>query len=113
MPIYEYACPDCQTEFELMQRIGAEPPPCTKCGGTRVSKMMSRTSFVLKGGGWYKDGYTGASNQKGDAKPAAEGGGDAPAVTADKPATPAAPAAPAAPSAPAAAPSAPSTSSAS
>jgi putative FmdB family regulatory protein len=73
MPIYEYQCPDCSGEFELMQKVGAEAPPCPKCGGTKTARMLSRTSFVLKGGGWYKDGYSGTSNQKGgsSAAPAA------------------------------------------
>lgn len=65
MPIYEYGCEACGNEFELMQRIGADAPPCPSCGGG-VQKRVSRTSFQLKGGGWYKDGYSGKSNQKGD-----------------------------------------------
>jgi putative FmdB family regulatory protein len=58
MPIYEYSCDACDHVFELLQRVGAEPPEaCPDCGEPRVRKLVSSTSFVLKGGGWYKDGY--------------------------------------------------------
>lgn len=63
MPIYEYGCVECGEEFEELQKVGATPPPCPSCTSENVSKKMSRTSFVLKGKGWYKDGYTGASNR--------------------------------------------------
>lgn len=99
MPIYEYQCPDCGNDFELMQKIGAEAPACGRCGGTQVAKKVSRTSFVLKGGGWYKDGYSGASNQK--------GGGSAGAASESS--TPKSEPAPKTESAPASAPAAPST----
>ncbi|MFH1831162.1 MAG: zinc ribbon domain-containing protein [Pseudomonadota bacterium] len=57
MPIYEYNCKSCGKRFECMQKI-SEPPiaPCPKCGGT-ADRIISKTSFLLKGGGWYKDGY--------------------------------------------------------
>ncbi|MFA4875320.1 MAG: zinc ribbon domain-containing protein [bacterium] len=57
MPIYEYNCKSCGNQFECMQRI-TEPPiaPCPKCGST-ADRIISMTSFALKGGGWYKDGY--------------------------------------------------------
>ncbi len=58
MPIYEYRCAGCGHEFELLQRISAPPPDtCESCGEGPLSKLISRTSFVLKGGGWYKDHY--------------------------------------------------------
>ena len=57
MPIYEYRCAKCGNEFDALQKVGAAPPPCDACGGAEVSKLVSRASFVLKGGGWYKDGY--------------------------------------------------------
>jgi putative FmdB family regulatory protein len=57
MPIYEYRCVDCGTEFEEWQKI-TEPPvdKCKKCGG-RASRLISHTSFVLKGTGWYVTDY--------------------------------------------------------
>ena len=58
MPIYEYRCPDCGHEFEVMQRMSEDPiKVCPKCSASNVGKLISRTSFVLKGGGWYKDHY--------------------------------------------------------
>lgn len=73
MPIYEYRCQDCGHQFERRMKMSDDNPPCPKpdphhdyqtdgtyepapCGGETV-KQISRTSFVLKGGGWAKDGY--------------------------------------------------------
>jgi putative FmdB family regulatory protein len=63
MPIYEYRCPKCGT-FETMQRI-TEPSlkRCPTCK-SKVERMMSRTSFVLKGSGWYATDYARAGNAK-------------------------------------------------
>ena len=58
MPIYEYRCPACGHEFEKLQRMSDDPiRDCPECSGSQVKKLISRTSFVLKGGGWYKDHY--------------------------------------------------------
>jgi putative FmdB family regulatory protein len=58
VPIYEYQCPDCGHEFEQLQKISEEPiRECPNCHQIRVKKRVSQTSFVLKGGGWYKDHY--------------------------------------------------------
>ncbi len=67
MPIYEYMCQKCEHRFEVMQRITDEPLttcPLEECsdkehGKGELKKMISQTSFSLKGGGWYKDGYSG------------------------------------------------------
>ncbi len=63
MPIYEYHCGKCEKHFEVMQKI-SEPPiaPCPKCGAT-ADRIISLTSFSLKGGGWYKDGYASGHNK--------------------------------------------------
>jgi putative FmdB family regulatory protein len=57
MPVYEYQCSDCHTVFEVQQKL-TEPPldTCPQCSGP-VRKLVSMTSFQLKGGGWYSDGY--------------------------------------------------------
>ena len=71
MPIYEYLCEKCQHEFEREQRIKDAPvKTCPKCRSRRVKRLISQTSFVLKGGGWYADGY---GDKK---KPAKKEGGD-------------------------------------
>lgn len=61
MPIYEYDCPKCGT-FEVSQKM-SEPALTThdSCGEP-VTRRISVTSFALKGGGWYADGY--ASSKK-------------------------------------------------
>jgi putative FmdB family regulatory protein len=57
MPIYEYECESCRQIFETNQRI-TDPPltECPECHGT-LHKLISRTSFQLKGTGWYATDY--------------------------------------------------------
>lgn len=57
MPIYEYICQKCGQDIEVIQKF-SDPPlkKCEACGG-RLEKKLSLTSFQLKGGGWYADGY--------------------------------------------------------
>lgn len=60
MPIYEYYCDACGHEFEVMQKISDKPiRKCEKCGRLKVKKKVSRTTFVLKGSGWYVTDYGG------------------------------------------------------
>ena len=77
MPIYEYACAKCESEFEVEQRITEDPiKTCPKCRSRKVKRLISRTSFVLKGGGWYSDLYSsnGKANDKTEGK--GESGGE-------------------------------------
>lgn len=81
MPMYEYQCSKCEVVSEEMQKFSDSPlTDCEKCGakGT-LSKLISKSSFALKGTGWYTTDY------KRKAAPAA-----ATTPTADTP-TPAAP----------------------
>jgi putative FmdB family regulatory protein len=56
MPVYEYECQKCGT-FETTQRITEEPlSKCPSCKG-KVKKLISNTSFQLKGTGWYVTDY--------------------------------------------------------
>ena len=65
MPIYEYLCEKCEHEFEREQRITADPiKTCPECKSRRVKKLISQTSFVLKGGGWYNDLYSSAKKEE-------------------------------------------------
>ncbi|MDD3249163.1 MAG: zinc ribbon domain-containing protein [Smithellaceae bacterium] len=59
MPIYEYRCKKCGKQFEAFQGI-SEPDlkTCKFCRG-KVQKMMSLSSFSLKGTGWYATDYKG------------------------------------------------------
>ena len=69
MPIYEYACGGCGNEFETEQRITEDPvKTCPRCRSRKVKRLISQTSFLLKGGGWYADLY---SSKSGKDKPAA------------------------------------------
>ncbi len=65
MPIYEYRCPKCGT-FETTQRI-TEPAlkRCPTCK-SKVERMISATSFVLKGSGWYATDYARSGSAKSD-----------------------------------------------
>ena len=57
MPIYEYGCTECGKHIEAFQKVSDDPlSECPECGG-ELSKLISNSSFVLKGGGWYADGY--------------------------------------------------------
>jgi len=56
MPIYEYQCPKCGV-FEVTQRITESPlRKCPTCKA-KVERIISATSFVLKGSGWYATDY--------------------------------------------------------
>jgi putative FmdB family regulatory protein len=71
MPIYEYQCQKCGT-FELTQRITDKPlGKCPTCKG-KVKKLISNTSFQLKGTGWYITDY--ARKDKGGAEKSASTG---------------------------------------
>ena len=75
MPVYEYACEKCGHEFEAQQRITDDPiKTCPVCKARKVKRLISQTSFVLKGGGWYADLYS--SKGKSD-RPEAKGEGSA------------------------------------
>lgn len=57
MPIYEYKCTACSHEFQAMQKFSDAPVhQCPTCGSP-VKKLISRSSFHLKGTGWYLTDY--------------------------------------------------------
>ncbi len=57
MPIYEYECLKCGDVHEAFQKFNDAPlSTCSKCGGD-LRKIISNTSFILKGTGWYKTDY--------------------------------------------------------
>lgn len=58
MPIYEYQCPKCGKVFEEWAKSSEahKDAKCPVCG-TPSPRIMSRTSFVLKGDGWYVSDY--------------------------------------------------------
>jgi len=68
MPIYEYGCTKCGKTHEIMQKFSDAPlSKCPDCGG-KVRKMISNTSFVLKGTGWYATDYASGKASSGENK---------------------------------------------
>lgn len=64
MPVYEYECLSCGQIHEVTQRFSDDPLiECPDCKGA-VRKLISRTSFVLKGSGWYKTDYASNNGKK-------------------------------------------------
>jgi len=60
MPTYEYECtdPTCQHTWEEEQSIKADPlKKCPKCSLDTAKRLVSSSSFILQGEGWFKDGY--------------------------------------------------------
>lgn len=58
MPIYEYECENCRNIIEKWQSITEKPlTTCPDCQGS-LRKVISKSSFHLKGGGWFADGYS-------------------------------------------------------
>src|SRR5712672_3308092 len=75
MPIYEYACAACGHQFEEWQKMSDKPiRTCPKCKAKKVEKLISQTSFTLKGGGWYSDLYAGPKPGAKDAKSDSDSG---------------------------------------
>ena len=59
MPIYEYQCRKCGSQFEVIQKMTDKPPvKCKQCGG-RLDKMHSAAAIQFKGSGWYVTDYAG------------------------------------------------------
>jgi putative FmdB family regulatory protein len=71
---YEYRCSHCDHAWEADQPISAAPiKKCPKCNRNSAKRQISGgAGFILKGGGWYADGYAsrGAGKGSDDAKPA-------------------------------------------
>jgi len=66
MPIYEYQCGACGHRFEEWQKITEAPvKTCPKCKAKKVERLISATSFTLKGGGWYSDLYSSSKSGSG------------------------------------------------
>jgi len=65
MPIYEYQCAECGEIEEAVQKISDLPlESCRHCTG-KLHKLISQSSFHLKGSGWYVTDY---KNKKSDVK---------------------------------------------
>jgi putative FmdB family regulatory protein len=62
VPIYEYQCTKCGEVFEAFQKITDEPLTECKFCHARVEKLISQSSFRLKGSGWYLTDYANRSS---------------------------------------------------
>jgi putative FmdB family regulatory protein len=62
MPIYEYQCKKCGHQTELWQKF-SDPPlsRCDQCNG-KMKKLISQSTFHLKGSGWYVTDYASKSD---------------------------------------------------
>jgi putative FmdB family regulatory protein len=96
MPIYEYECQTCGHRFEEWQKMSDEPVKvCPKCKKRKVEKLISHTSFQLKGGGWYSDLYSSqkpgssAESSSGSAKSDSAGKSESPGGESSSTSTPA------------------------
>ncbi|QLA20351.1 FmdB family zinc ribbon protein [Desulfolutivibrio sulfoxidireducens] len=86
MPIYEYRCEGCGTVFEKIQKgFDEHPESCPQCGG-RAGRIMSNTSFVLKGSGWYVTDYCNRNSGAESAKSGGSGDNGGNGAKADAPA---------------------------
>ena len=66
MPIYEYECEKCGKIQEVFQKFSDKPlRKCSHCSG-RVNKLISQSSFHLKGTGWYVTDYAGKKSSAPD-----------------------------------------------
>ncbi len=87
MPIYEYACKNCDHTLDALQKMDEEPLVfCPSCGEAGLKKLISAPSFRLKGQGWYETDFKKdnqrnllksdtepAKSDKSDAKPTKDG----------------------------------------
>jgi putative FmdB family regulatory protein len=62
--MYEYICDECGKHCEVIQKFTDKPlSTCPECSG-RMRKVISQTSFILKGSGWYATDYASPERKK-------------------------------------------------
>ncbi len=58
MPIYEYACTECEHPHEALQKMSDAPlTDCPACGKSTLKKKISAAGFRLSGSGWYETDF--------------------------------------------------------
>lgn len=69
MPIYEYQCQACGHQLEKLQKV-SDPVlvDCPNCHKPKLQKLISATSFQLKGSGWYATDFKNPSKANASAK---------------------------------------------
>ena len=85
MPVYEYECLACHEITEIWQGLAeAQLTTCPSCQGS-VKKIISMSSFALKGSGWYADGYSNTPKPSATPSPCKSGGCPAAAASTECP----------------------------
>ena len=61
MPIYEYRCADCRRKVSVFFRSfnAVTDPVCPRCGGTQLTRLMSRVAVHRGSGGGDDDDFGG------------------------------------------------------
>ena len=58
MPIYAYACKQCDHTLDALQKIADAPlVDCPSCGEPALKRLLSAPRFRLKGQGWYETDF--------------------------------------------------------
>ena len=58
MPIYAYACKECDHTLDALQKIADAPlVECPECGEPALKRLLSAPRFRLKGSGWYETDF--------------------------------------------------------
>ncbi|OQY53168.1 MAG: FmdB family transcriptional regulator [Desulfobacteraceae bacterium 4572_89] len=88
MPVYEYECVDCGRIEEAFQKISESPlEVCPQCKG-HLKKLISHSTFHLKGSGWYVTDYggkkTGSSTKEKSTSKSADATSGKSSTTSDK-----------------------------
>ena len=94
MPIYEFVCLECGSEFEQLMSFSAHGhPPCPSCASQHVSRKIGRPAIHFKGSGWYvtdskgskqsANGTNESASAEGDSKPAEKSGESKPAAASE------------------------------
>lgn len=84
MPIYEYHCDACGHDFEEWHKHADDIQnlPCPECR-KEAHRVISNTTFMLKGGGWYVTEYGGRKAEGATAPSSASSDSNTPAATGD------------------------------
>lgn len=74
MPIYEYACGNCEHTLDALQKMSDDPlRDCPECGEAQLKRLISAPRFRLKGSGWYETDFK-KDNQRNVLKDDGDGG---------------------------------------
>lgn len=69
MPIYVYACRECEHQFEEVQGIAEDPLTiCPECGAEALHKVPQGAAFDLRGPGFHDTDYTRYGRNEGAVK---------------------------------------------